>query len=91
MCLADPSFVWGALCVSTRLGMHGAMVKNGIQECKVGYLPKYLAAGANRYNGHSAHIVKIYSGDHATCDNVAKRMLLGGNFGDVRHVHHVAI
>ncbi len=48
------------------------VIKNGIQGCKVGYLPKHLAARADRYDGLFIRIVEIYSGDCATCDNVAK-------------------
>ena len=34
---------------------------SGIISCKVGYLPKHLAARADRYNGLCARIVEIYS------------------------------
>ena len=34
-----------------------------IMGCKVGYLPKHLAARADRYEGLCARIVKIYSSD----------------------------
>ncbi len=57
------------------------VVKNGIQGCKVGYLPKHLAAWADRYDGLCDCIVEIYSGDRATCDNVAKRQKFHRNIG----------
>ena len=73
------------------------VVQHGIQGCKVGYLPKHLAARANRHDGLCIHIVEIYSGDQAKCDNLSNRqkfhrnigLLLGGDFGDVRHVYHI--
>ena len=37
------------------------------------YLPKHLAARADRYNGLCARIVKIYSSDRTHCASVAKR------------------
>jgi hypothetical protein len=55
--------------------------ENGIQGCKVGYLPKHLAARADRYDGLCARIVKIYSGDRITCDNIAKRQKFHHNIG----------
>jgi hypothetical protein len=46
---------------------------NGIMGCKVGYLPKHLAAPADRYNSLCARIVEIYSNDRTLCASVAKR------------------
>ena len=57
------------------------VVKQGIQRCKVGYLPKHLVARANRSNGLCTRVVKIYSRDPVTCDNVAKRQKFHRNVG----------
>ena len=57
------------------------VIKNGIQGCKVGYMPKHLAARADRYDILCAHIVKIYSGNCAACDNDAKRQKFHCNIG----------
>jgi hypothetical protein len=46
---------------------------SGIMGCKVGYLPKHLAARADRYDGLCARIVEIYSSDRNRCASVAKR------------------
>jgi hypothetical protein len=46
---------------------------SGIMGCKVGYLPKHLAARADRYDGLCARIVEIYSSDRTRCASVAKR------------------
>ncbi len=53
----------------------------GIQGCKVGYLPKHLAARANSYDGLCARITEIYSGNRVTCDNVPKRQKFHRNVG----------
>jgi hypothetical protein len=75
------------------------VVKNGIQGCKVGYLPKHLAAWVDHYDGLCARIVEIYSSNCTTCDNVAKRQKYHHNIGcclaviigDARDVCRVAI
>jgi hypothetical protein len=46
---------------------------SGIMGCKVGYLPKHLAARADRYDGLCARIVEIYSSDRTRCASIAKR------------------
>jgi hypothetical protein len=46
---------------------------SGIMGCKVGNLPKHLAARADCYNGLCARIVEIYSSDRTCCASVAKR------------------
>ena len=46
---------------------------SGIMGCKVGYLPKHLAARADRYDGLCARIAEIYSSDCTLCASVAKR------------------
>ena len=45
---------------------------SGIMGCKVGYLPKHLAARADRYDGLCARIVEIYSSDCTCCTSIAK-------------------
>jgi hypothetical protein len=45
---------------------------SGIMGCKVGYLPKHLAARADRCNGLCACIVEIYSSNHTHCASIAK-------------------
>ena len=46
---------------------------SGIMGCKVGYLPKHLAARADCYDGLCARIVEIYSSNRTHCASVAKR------------------
>ncbi len=46
---------------------------SGIMVCKVGYLPKHLAARADHYNELCAHIGEIYSSDQTRCASIAKR------------------
>ena len=48
-------------------------LNSGIMGCKVGYLPKHLAARSNRYDGLCARIVEIYSSDRTHCASVSKR------------------
>jgi hypothetical protein len=48
-------------------------LNSGIMGCKVGYLPKHLAAQADQYNGLCARIVEIYSSNRTLCASVAKR------------------
>ena len=43
-----------------------------IMGCKVGYLPKHLAAQADRYDSLCARIVEIYSSDRTLCTSVTK-------------------
>jgi len=45
---------------------------SGIMGCKVGYLPKHLAARADPYDGLCVRIVEIYSSDRTHCASVAK-------------------
>ena len=45
---------------------------SGIMGCKVGYLPKHLAARADHYDDLCVRIVEIYSSDHTHCASVAK-------------------
>jgi len=46
---------------------------SGIMGCKVGYLPKHLAAQADRYDGLCARIVEIYSSNRTLCASITKR------------------
>jgi hypothetical protein len=46
--------------------------------CKVGYLPKHLAARADRYNGLFARIVEIYSSNRTLCASITKRQKYHG-------------
>ena len=46
---------------------------SGIMGCKVGYLPKHLAARADPYDGLCVHIVEIYSSYCTRCTSIAKR------------------
>jgi hypothetical protein len=48
-------------------------LESGIMGCKVGYLPKHLAARADRYDGLCVRILEIYSSDRTRCASVAKR------------------
>ena len=44
-----------------------------IMGCKVGYLPKHLAARADRNDGLCVRIVEIYSSNETRCASTAKR------------------
>ena len=44
-----------------------------IMGCKVGYLPKHLAARVDRYDGLCARIAEIYSSNCTHCASIAKR------------------
>jgi hypothetical protein len=46
---------------------------SGIMGCKVGYLPKHLAAQADHYDGLCVRIAEIYSSDRTLCAGIAKR------------------
>jgi hypothetical protein len=48
-------------------------LESGIMGCKVGYLPKHLAARADRYDGLCACVVEIYSSNRTRCASIAKR------------------
>ena len=68
------------------------VIKNGIQGCKVRYLPKHLAARADRFDGLCTRIVEIYSGDPRNMRQRCQEaevpsqywLLLGGDFGGAR-------
>ena len=43
-----------------------------ITGCKMGYLPKHLAARADPYDGLCERIVEIYSSDRTYCASIGK-------------------
>jgi len=65
---------YGCFCKTQRRGgcSQGFHLDSGIMGCKVGYLPKHLAAQADRYDGLCARIVEIYSGNCTHCNSIAK-------------------
>jgi hypothetical protein len=72
VCFRKTGFAWRGGAKEDVLGVFH--LNSGIMGCKVGYLPKHLAACADHYNGLCARIVEIYSSDCTFCASVAKRM-----------------
>ncbi len=75
----------GHVCFSkTRFAWRGLEVfhlDSGIMGCRVGYLPKHLAARTNRYDGLCVRIMEIYSCNCMHCDSIAKHQKFHSGVG----------
>ena len=49
-------------------------VTDGVDRCRVGFLPRHMVYHAARYDGALAQITRVLSDDAATCDSAERRM-----------------
>jgi hypothetical protein len=49
-------------------------INDGIDRCRVGFLPRHMVAHANHYDGAVAQVIRIFSGDPTFCDSTERRM-----------------
>jgi hypothetical protein len=51
-------------------------VTDGIDHCRVGFVPRHMVRHAARYGGALAQVTRVFSGDPETCDTTERRMFL---------------
>jgi hypothetical protein len=49
-------------------------INDGINRCRVGFLPCHMVAHANRYDGAVVQVIRIFSGDPTFCNSAERRM-----------------
>ena len=49
-------------------------VTDGIDRCRVGFVPRHMVRHAARYDGALAQVTRVFSGDPDTCDSAERRM-----------------
>ncbi len=49
-------------------------VTDGVDRCRVGFLPRHMVHHATRYDGALAQVTRVLSDDAATCDSAEQRM-----------------
>jgi hypothetical protein len=49
-------------------------INDGIDCCRIGFLPRHMVAHAKRYDGAVAQVIRIFSGDPTFCDSMERRM-----------------
>jgi hypothetical protein len=49
-------------------------VTDGVDRCRIGFLPRHMVKHAARYDGALAQVICVLSDDAATCDSVEQRM-----------------
>ena len=49
-------------------------VTDGIDCCRVGFVPRHMVRHAARYDGALAQVTRVFSGDPETCDTTERRM-----------------
>jgi hypothetical protein len=49
-------------------------VTDGIDRCRVGFVPRHMVRHAARYDGALAQVTRVFSGDPVTCDTAERRM-----------------
>jgi hypothetical protein len=55
-------------------------VTDGIDRCRVGFVPRHMVRHATRYKGALAQVTCVFSADPETCDS-AERLFLYKNNG----------
>jgi hypothetical protein len=48
-------------------------VNDGIDRCRVGFLPRHMVKHAARYDGAVAQVTRVFSGDQEKCDTAERR------------------
>jgi hypothetical protein len=49
-------------------------VTDGIDRCRIGFVPRHMVKHAARYDGALAQVTRVFSGDPETCDSAERRM-----------------
>jgi hypothetical protein len=49
-------------------------VTDGIDRCRVGFVPRHMVRHAARYDGALAQVTRVFSGDPDTCNTTERRM-----------------
>ena len=49
-------------------------VTDGIDRCRVGFVPRHMVRHAARYDGALAQVTRVFSGDPETCDSAERRL-----------------
>ena len=49
-------------------------VTDGIDRCRVGFLPRHMVRHAARYDGALAQVTRVFSSDSETCDSTERHM-----------------
>jgi hypothetical protein len=49
-------------------------VTDGIDRCRIGFVPRHMVRHAARYDGALAQVTRVFSGDPETCDSAERRM-----------------
>ena len=49
-------------------------VTDGIDRCRVGFLPRHMVRHAARYDGALAQVTRVFSSDPETCDTTERRL-----------------
>ena len=49
-------------------------VTDGIDRCRVGFVPRHMVRHAARYDGALAQVTRVFSGDPETCDSTERRL-----------------
>ena len=49
-------------------------VTDGIDRCRVGFVPRHMVRHAPRYDGALAQVTRVFSNDPATCDSMERRL-----------------
>ena len=49
-------------------------VMDGIDRCRVGFVPRHLVRHAAQYNGALAQVPRVFSSDPDTCDSTERRL-----------------
>lgn len=48
-------------------------INDGIDRCRVGFLPRHMVKHAARYDGVVAQVTRVFSGDANACDTAERR------------------
>ena len=54
-------------------------VTDGIDRCRVGFVPRHMVRHAARYDGALAQVTRVFSGDPETCDWAERRLFYKNN------------
>jgi len=51
-------------------------VNDGIDRCRVGFLPRHMVKHAARYNGAVAQVTRVFSGNPEACDSTERHQFI---------------
>jgi hypothetical protein len=49
-------------------------VTDGIDRCRVGFVPRHMVRHAAKYDGALAQVTRVFSSDQEVCDTAERRM-----------------